>query len=85
MSLLTKKFDFNIFGISLLFFLVCLINFLCLLLEIESVKDGKKVIGVGVDAVIVQGREAGGHVNRLGVFLYSFFFNFSYLFRSELS
>ena len=71
--MLTKKIDFNIVGISLLFFSVCLTNFLCLLLEIESVEDGKKVIGVSVDAVIVQGREAGGHVNRLGVFLCSFF------------
>ena len=49
---------------SLLFFLVCLTNLLCLLLEIGNVEDGKKFIGVGVDAIIVQGREAGGHVNR---------------------
>ena len=83
--MLIKKIDFNIVGISLLFFSVCLTNFLCLLLEIGSVEDEKKVIRVSVDAVIVQGHEAGGHVNWLGVFLYSFFFNFSYLFRSELS
>ena len=62
--MLTKKFDFNIVGMSLLFFLVCLTNLLCLLLKIGNVEDGKKFIGVGVDAIIVQGREAGGHVNR---------------------
>lgn len=31
-------------------------------LEVGSVEDAKKAISVGVDAIIVQGREAGGHV-----------------------
>ena len=31
-------------------------------LKVGSVEEAKKAINVGVDAIIVQGREAGGHV-----------------------
>lgn len=31
-------------------------------LKVGTVEDAKKAIDVGVDAIIVQGREAGGHV-----------------------
>lgn len=30
--------------------------------EVGSFEEAKKAINVGVDAIIVQGREAGGHV-----------------------
>lgn len=33
-----------------------------LLFEVGSYEEAKKVSDVGVDAIIVQGREAGGHV-----------------------
>lgn len=31
-------------------------------LKVGSLEEAKKAINVGVDAIIVQGREAGGHV-----------------------
>lgn len=31
-------------------------------LKVGSVEEAKKALNVGVDAIIVQGREAGGHV-----------------------
>lgn len=33
-----------------------------LLLQVGSFEEARKAIDVGVDAIIVQGREAGGHV-----------------------
>ena len=38
------------------------VTFEQLLLQIGSVEEARKAIDVGVDAIIVQGREAGGHV-----------------------
>lgn len=35
---------------------------LVILLEIGSIEGAKKAIDAGVDGIIVQGREAGGHV-----------------------
>ena len=32
------------------------------ILQVGSTEEAKKAIDVGVDAIIVQGREAGGHV-----------------------
>lgn len=31
-------------------------------LEVGSLEEAKKAVSAGVDAIIVQGREAGGHV-----------------------
>lgn len=48
--------------ISLAIYLKHSYKFQIISLEVGSFEEAKEAINVGVDAIIVQGREAGGHV-----------------------
>lgn len=44
-----------------------------------NVEEARKAVDVGVDAIIVQGHEAGGHViGKVSLIVYSFFIYFKF-------